>query len=122
VSWNNKPIAFQIMVPSLMLVILGFLAVGTFSAWSKAHSMSEMFRRKVELSAKFSEAGAAGALWQFDEAQLKATLAPILEDPDFAYVIVIDVKGNRFFSSGREKAHDIAVGPRSTARGSRSPF
>ena len=109
-SWNNKPIAFQIMVPSLMLVILGFLAVGTFSAWSKAHSMSEMFRRKVELSAKFSEAGAAGALWQFDEAQLKATLAPILEDPDFAYVIVIDVKGNRFFSSGREKVHDIAVG------------
>jgi len=106
---NRKSIIFQIMVPSLILVILGFLSVGTFAAWSKASSMSEIFRRKAELSAGLSEEGAAGGLWQFDEGVLVRTLQPILDDRDFKYVIVSDVKGKPFYSSGAREIHNIAV-------------
>jgi hypothetical protein len=97
------------MVPSLILVILGFLAVGTFTAWSKATSMSEIFWRKAELSAGLSKEGAASSLWQFDDAILKSTLEPILNDRDFEYVIVNDAKGKPFYTSGTGAIHDIAV-------------
>jgi signal transduction histidine kinase/DNA-binding response OmpR family regulator len=101
-------IIFQVMVPSLILVILGFLAVGAFTAWSKARSMSEIFRHKAELSAGLSQEGAASGLWQFDEGVLKSTLAPILEDRDCKYVVVSDATGKTFYSSGAREVHDIA--------------
>src|SRR5450432_576713 len=108
-AFNRKSIIFQIMVPSLILVILGFLSVGTFAAWSKASSMSEIFQRKAELSAGLSQEGAASGLWQFDEGVLVRTLQPIVDDRDFKYVIVSDAKGKPFYSSGAREIHDIAV-------------
>jgi two-component system, sensor histidine kinase and response regulator len=106
---KNRSITFQIMVPSLMLVILGFLTVGAFTAWSKASSMSEIFRRKAELSANLSQEGAANGLWQFDAAVLKSTLRPIEEDRDFNHVFVTDARGQLFYSSGATEAHDTAA-------------
>jgi len=109
------------MVPSLILVILGFLVVGTFTAWSKATSMSEIFWRKAELSASLSQEGAASGLWQFDDAILKSTLEPILNDPDFEYVIVNNAKGKPFYSSGTGAIHDIAVRAIAAAGASAKP-
>jgi methyl-accepting chemotaxis protein len=106
---TKESIISQVMVPSLILVILGFLAVGAFTAWSKARSMSEMFRRKAELSASLSQEGAASGLWQFDEGVLQSTLKPILEDRDFKFVIVSDAKGKPFYTSGAGEVHDIAL-------------
>jgi methyl-accepting chemotaxis protein len=105
----KNSIMFQIMAPSLILVILGFLVVGAFTAWSKARSMSEIFQRKAELSAGLTQEGVAAGLWQFDEGVLKSTLGPILEDQDFSYVIVSDAKGKPFYSSGARDLHDIAM-------------
>ena len=118
---KNRSITFQIMVPSLILVILGFLAVGTFTAWSKATSMSEIFWRKAELSAGLSQEGAASGLWQFDDAILKRTLEPILNDRDFEYVIVNDAKGKTFYSTGNVAIRNIAVGAITTAAPSEKP-
>jgi methyl-accepting chemotaxis protein len=105
----RNSITFQIMVPSLILVILGFLVVGAFTAWSKARSMSEIFQRKAELSAGLTQEGVANGLWQFDQGVLKNTLGPILEDQDFKYVIVSDAKGKPFYSSGAGGLHDVAM-------------
>ena len=106
---HRRSITFQIMVPSLILVVLGFLAVGAFTASSKARSMSEMFRRKAELSASLSQEGATSGLWQFDQAILQDTLHPIIDDPDFKYVIVSTAKGEQFYASGASEVHDISV-------------
>jgi methyl-accepting chemotaxis protein len=105
----KKSIIYQIMLPSLFLVILGFLAVGVFAAWSKASSMSDIFRRKAELSATLSQEGAASGLWQYDEEALKNTLEPILKDRDFKYVVVRDSKGKIFYSSGSKGVDEAAV-------------
>jgi methyl-accepting chemotaxis protein len=72
--------------------------------------MSEMFRRKAELSASLSQDGAANGLWQYDEALLKNTLQPILADTDFKYVLVSDGHGKPFYASGAKQVHDIAMG------------
>jgi methyl-accepting chemotaxis protein len=106
---TKRSIMFQVMVPSLILVILGFLAVGAFTARSKARSMSEIFQRKAELSARLSQEGVTSGLWQFDEEVLKSTLQPILGDQDFKYVIVSDTKGKPFYASGAQEVHDIAL-------------
>jgi methyl-accepting chemotaxis protein len=105
----QKSVIHQIVGPSLALVILGFVAVGSFAAWSKARGMSEMFRRKAELSASLSQDGAANGLWQYDEAVLQSTLQPILADGDFKYVLVSDSHGKTVYSSGAQQVYDIAV-------------
>lgn len=102
-------IVHQIVGPSLVLIVLGFVAVGAFAAWSKARGMSQMFRHKAELSASLSQEGAASGLWQYDEAVMKSTLQPILADEDFKYVLVSDANGKLFYSSGAEQVRDIAI-------------
>jgi methyl-accepting chemotaxis protein len=106
---TRRSVIHQIVGPSLALVILGFVAVGSFAAWSKARGMTEMFRRKAELSASLSQDGAASGLWQYDEAALKSTLQPILADGDFKYVLVSDGHGKPFYSSGAEQVRDVAM-------------
>jgi len=113
VAWQDartrKSVISQVMIPSLTLVILGFVAVGVFAAWSKAHSMAEIFRRKAELSAGLSQEAAASGLWQFDENLLRSALDPILADRDFLYVVVADAKGKPFYASGEKRVEDTAM-------------
>ena len=118
---KNRSITFQIMVPCLILVVLGFVAVGAFTAWSKATSMSEIFRRKAELSANLSQDGAASGLWQFDDAVMKGALGPILDDHDFKFVLVSDTKGKDFFASGADTVRDIAAKAIPSAAGAAKP-
>ena len=106
---QSRSITKQILVPSLVLVMLGFFAVGCFTAWSKASSMSEIFRRKAELSAALSQEGAAAGLWQFDDAVVKDALGPILQDKDFKYVVISDPKGKPFFVNGPDEVRDAAM-------------
>lgn len=106
---TKASIVHQIVGPSLVLIVLGFLAVGVFAAWSKARGMSEMFRRKAEMAANLSQEGAASGLWQYDEEALKSTLQPILADGDFKYVLVSDANGKPFYSSGADQVRGIAT-------------
>ena len=106
---NSRSIIFQVMAPSLVLIVLGFLAVGAVAAWSRATSASEMFHRKVELASSLSQDIAATNLWEMDAEAVTHSLGPILRDPDMRMVLIIDNKGDTFFSSGSSRYRGLAL-------------
>ena len=106
---KTRSFLFQVMAPSLGLIVLGFLALGGFTAWSRASSTAEMFRRKVELSTSLSLSSAANGLWLVDEGALKSGLAPILKDPDERLVLVLDGRRQTFFAAGSAELKAAAM-------------
>ena len=105
---TRKSILFQVLAPSLTLIILGFLAVGIATAWSRAESAADLFRRKVELASCLSQPSTANAVWEVDTPALNAALSPIVNDPDQRLVWVVDVAGQTFFSHGQSGLRGLA--------------
>ena len=90
----------QILVPTLSMMAIGLFAVGGFAALSRADMQNDMFQKKVDLTAQLVLSGSANAMWQFDDAMAKETLAPATSDPDFRAGVIFDDKGNPFYSIG----------------------
>ena len=108
-AMNGRSIMFQVMAPSLILIVIGFLAVGVITAWSRANSAEDMFRHKVELSAKLSQDSATNSLWEMDSSAISHSLAPIIGDPDQKLVMIVDTSGNSFFASGSPALRPVAM-------------
>ncbi|MCJ8508928.1 methyl-accepting chemotaxis protein [Rhizobium lemnae] len=101
----------QILVPTMSLMTIGLIAVGGFAALSRANMQDDMFRKKVDLTAQLVLSGSANALWQFDDAMAKETLAPATSDPDFRASVIFDEKGNPFYSIGNTSIIDALKTP-----------
>ena len=106
---QRKSILFQVLAPSLMLVVLGFLAVGVATAWSRAQSAADQFQRRVEQSASLSQPSTANSVWELDTTALNAALNPIINDPDQRLVWVVDVAGRTFFVHGHDSLLNLAA-------------
>ncbi len=106
---KRKSIMFQVMAPSLSLIVLAFLVVGGFIAWSRSGHTLNAYRRRVELTSSLSQESAANGLWLVDEGVLRNALTPILHDPDRRFVLVEDVQGKTFFASGEPGLRSAAL-------------
>lgn len=106
---RGRSILFQVLAPSLILVVLSFLAMAGVTAWSRASGASEMFRRKVELSASLSRENVTAGVWMLDEAAVKAALVPILDDPDARLVLILDPQRKALLQTGDAALRDQAL-------------
>ena len=96
------------MAPSLCLIVLSLIAIGGLTAWSRAIETHQLFERKVELSSRLSQFGAAQGVWLVDEGVLRQALAPILADPDQDLVLVRDTRASPLFISGDRRLEALA--------------
>jgi signal transduction histidine kinase/ActR/RegA family two-component response regulator len=108
-SVRGRSILFQVLAPSLILVVLSFLAMAGVTAWSRASGASEMFRRKVELSASLSRENVTAGVWMLDEAAVKAALVPILDDPDSRLVMILDPQRKPLLETGDDVLRSQAL-------------
>ncbi|OLP56296.1 hypothetical protein BJF92_15495 [Rhizobium rhizosphaerae] len=90
----------QILIPTLSMMAVGLVVVGGFAAFSRADMQTDMFQKKVDLTAQLVLSGSANAMWQFDSGMAKETLAPATSDPDFRAGVIFDDKGTPFYSIG----------------------
>ncbi|MEE2953042.1 MAG: HAMP domain-containing methyl-accepting chemotaxis protein [Pseudomonadota bacterium] len=102
----KSSIKTQFLLPALSMMAIGLLAVGGYAALSRANMQNDMFQKKVDLTAQLVLSGSSNAIWQFDEAMAKETLAPATTDPDFRAGVIFDEKGNPFYSIGEASIID----------------
>jgi signal transduction histidine kinase/ActR/RegA family two-component response regulator len=118
----RKSLLLQVMAPSLTLIVVGFVAVGLATAWSRADSAAELFQRKVELSASLSQPSVANSLWEVDAKAMGEAVAPILKDPDHRFVWVVDVDGRTFYAGGDKSFQGVAADVLKARRSDRRPW
>lgn len=105
----KKSITLQLIVPILVLVAVGFLAVGSYMIWSQSQSQMKMFEENVSLTGDLTKSGATLGLWQFDETLIANTINPAKADSTFKAVSVIKPDGQPYFVDGDGDDQKIAV-------------
>jgi signal transduction histidine kinase/CheY-like chemotaxis protein len=112
---RGRSILFQVLAPSLSLVVISFLVLAGVTALSRTQGALDTFRQKIALSASLSRENVTSAVWMLDDSALKAALMPVVEDPDVQAIAIVDTERGVILFSGdpalRAQATDAANGP-----------
>ncbi|WP_426031371.1 ATP-binding protein [Caulobacter sp. DWP3-1-3b2] len=109
---RGRSILFQVLAPSLSLVVISFLVLAGVTALSRTQGALDTFRQKIALSASLSHENVTSAVWMLDDSALKAALKPIVEDSDVQAIVILDAERRPILLSGnpalRPQAMDAA--------------
>lgn len=97
---RRRSILFQVLAPSLSLVVASFLVLAGVTAWSRTQGALDSFRQKIALSANLSRENVTSAVWMLDDTALKAALKPIVEDSDVQAVVIVDAQHRSILALG----------------------
>ena len=106
---RGRSILFQVLAPSLSLVVISFLVLAGVTASSRTQGALDTFRQKIALSASLSRENVTSAVWTLDDSALKAALEPIVEDPDVQAIVIVDPERRPILLSGNPAFHAQAV-------------
>ena len=111
---RGRSILFQVLAPSLSLVVISFLVLAGVTALSRTQGALDTFRQKIALSASLSRENVTSAVWMLDDSALKAALEPIVEDSDVQAIAIVDTRRRPILFSGnpalRSQAMEAAPG------------
>lgn len=106
---KHRSLLLQIILPTLSLVIIGFIAIGSYMIWSQASHQMSMFENKATLSGNMARAGVIHGLREFNDQILANTIDPIKRDPTFKSAVVVTAEGKEHFHVGEGIEHDTAL-------------
>jgi signal transduction histidine kinase/CheY-like chemotaxis protein len=106
---RGRSILFQVLAPSLSLVVISFLVLAGVTALSRTQGALDTFRQKIALSASLSHENVTSAVWMLDDSALKAALKPIVDDSDVQAIVIVDAERRPILLSGNPALRSLAM-------------